>query len=201
MVIIAPPSAMFWSICPEIPNLNSADLNRSGSISDDLALSLAPDQPPGEQGQGDHADRKDEADRLGALLPGEDAQHQPAHPEDRQDGTDQVDLALPGVWHVLDQPAAEQHDRDDDDLEQECDAVRQERGDEAADQRTDGRRDRRRGADQGIRRLLGGTFEVAMDERLHRGQQERRTEAADDRPEDEDRSTLWPNAIARAPIA
>ncbi len=33
MVIIAPPSAMFWSICPEIPNLNSFDLNRSGSIS------------------------------------------------------------------------------------------------------------------------------------------------------------------------
>ena len=32
MVIITPPSATFWSSCPEIPNLNSIDLNRSGSM-------------------------------------------------------------------------------------------------------------------------------------------------------------------------
>ena len=35
--------------------------------------------------------------------------------------------------------------------------------------------------------LLGRAFEVAVDERLHRGQQQRRAEPADDRPEDDDR--------------
>ena len=33
MVIIAPPSATFWSSCPEIPSRNSLDVKRSGSIS------------------------------------------------------------------------------------------------------------------------------------------------------------------------
>ena len=47
--------------------------------------------------------------------------------------------------------------------------------------------DRRRGADQGVGLLLRRSLEVAVDQRLHRGQQQRRAEPADDRPEDDDR--------------
>jgi hypothetical protein len=36
---------------------------------------------------------------------------------------DRVDLARTGVRHVAHEPDARQHDRDDDDLEQERDAV------------------------------------------------------------------------------
>ena len=80
-----------------------------------------------------------------------------------------------------------QHDRDDDVLEQEPDAPRQVGGDEAAEQRSDRGGDRGRGTDQGVGLLLRRAFEVAVDQRLHRGQQERRAEPADHRPEDDDR--------------
>ena len=43
------------------------------------------------------------------------------------------------------------------------------------------------GADQRVDLLLRRALEVAVDQRLHRGQQQRRAEAADDRPEDDDR--------------
>ena len=74
-----------------------------------------------------------------------------------------------------------------DDLEDERDPPGQEGGDEAAEQRPDGGGDRRRGADQGVDLLLRRALEVAVDERLHRRQQQRRAEPADDRPEDDDR--------------
>ena len=141
------------------------------------------------------ADRQEQADGFAALLPDEDAQHQAAHAEDRQQRTDEVDLARAGVRRVTNESDARQHDRDDDDLEQERDAVGQECGDEAADQRSDGGCDRRGRAHQGVGRLLGGPLEVAVDERLHRGQQERRSEPTDDGPEDEDR----PSRSGRAP--
>ena len=67
------------------------------------------------------------------------------------------------------------------------DPPRQVGGDEAAEQRSDRGGDRRRGADQRVGLLLRGAFEVAVDQRLHRGQQQRRAEPADDRPEDDDR--------------
>ena len=41
--------------------------------------------------------------------------------------------------------------------------------------------------DQRVRLLAGRALEVAVDERLHRREQQRRAEAADDRPEDHDR--------------
>ena len=41
--------------------------------------------------------------------------------------------------------------------------------------------------DQRVGPLLRGALEVAVDQRLHRGQQQRRAEPADDRPEDDDR--------------
>jgi hypothetical protein len=43
--------------------------------------------------------------------------------------------------------------------------------------------------------------EVAVDQRLHRREQHRRAEAADDGPEHDDRREAWANAIASAPVA
>ena len=56
-----------------------------------------------------------------------------------------------------------------------------------SEQRPDRGGDRGRRADQRVRLLLRRALEVAVDQRLHRGQQERRAEPADDRPEDDDR--------------
>ena len=74
-----------------------------------------------------------------------------------------------------------------DDLEHEPDAPRQEGGDEAAEQRSDRCGDRRRGPDQGVDPLLSRSLEVAVDEGLHGGQQERRADPTEHRPEDDDR--------------
>ena len=60
-------------------------------------------------------------------------------------------------------------------------------GDEPAEERADGSGDRCRGADQRVGLLPGSPLEVAVDERLHGRQQEGGPEAADDRPEDDDR--------------
>ena len=84
-------------------------------------------------------------------------------------------------------PSAREDDGDDDELQEEADAPRQERRDEPADQRPDGRGDGRRGANERVDTLLFGALEVAVDERLHRRQQQRSAEAAEDRPEDDDR--------------
>ena len=81
----------------------------------------------------------------------------------------------------------DKHHADDHDLERETDPPRQIGRDEPAEQRPDRGRDRGRGTDQRVRLRAGRAFEVAVDERLHRGQQERRAETADDRPEDDDR--------------
>ena len=59
--------------------------------------------------------------------------------------------------------------------------------DESTEQRSDRRRDRRRGSDQGIDPLLGGTFEVAVDQGLHRRHHERCAEPTDHGPEHDDR--------------
>jgi hypothetical protein len=42
------------------------------------------------------------------------------------------------------------------------------------------------GADQRVHLLLRVAGEVAVDQRLHRGQEQRRSQATDDRPEDDD---------------
>ena len=55
-------------------------------------------------------------------------------------------------------------------------------------ERPDGGGDGGGGADQRVDPLLGGALEVAVDERLHRGQQQRRAESAADGPEDDDRA-------------
>ena len=108
MVIITPPSATFWSSCPEIPNLNSIDLKRSGSMRVGLPSRFRRTSHQAKPRQRDDADRQEQGDGFATLLPDEDAQHQSAHPEHRQERTDEVDLPWPGVRHVLDQPAAQQ---------------------------------------------------------------------------------------------
>ena len=96
----------------------------------------------------------------------------PPMPKHGEDGADGVDAARPGVRHVAHLLDAGQHDGDDHRLEQEADAPRQVGGDEPAEQRSDGGGDRGRGPDQGVDLLLRGAFEVAVDERLHGGQEQ-----------------------------
>ena len=152
-----------------------------------LPLALAVDEPVAERSQSDRADDQECRDRLPALLPHEDAQDEAAHPEHRKHGSDRIDVSRSGVGHVADATDTRQHDPDDHDLEREADAPRQEGRDEPAEQGPHRGRDRRRCTDQGVDPLLGRPFEVAVDEGLHRGQQQRGTEPADHGPEDDDR--------------
>ena len=71
---------------------------------------------------------------------------------------------------------------------EERDPPRQVGGDEPSQQGPHRRGDCRRRPHQRVRLLLRRALEVAVDQRLHRGQQERRTQSTDDRPEDDDRS-------------
>jgi hypothetical protein len=128
-----PPSAICWSIWFVIPSRKIFEPNRVGSISAGLAVPLAPHEPGGQQGHGDHADQQQRGDGLAALLPHEDAEHDAAHAEHRQDGTDRVDVAIARVGRIAHPLDVEQDDRDDHDLEREPHAPREVRGDEAAE--------------------------------------------------------------------
>ena len=175
--IIAPPSAICCIICWEMPIRKGLDRNRSGSSSVSFPCRRRVHEPVGQRRQRDGADHQQRADRLAALLPHEDAEHDAAHAEHGEDGADGVDAARPGVRHVAHLLDPRQHDGDDHGLEQEADAPRQVGGDEPSEQRPDGGGDRRRGTDQRVDLLLRGAFEVAVDERLH-GRQERATRRA-----------------------
>ena len=126
-------------------------------------------------------------DRLAALLPHEDADDEAAHADHGEKRSDYVDRPITGVRHVPDAAASQQHDRDDERLDQEPDAPRQERRDEASDQRPDRSGDRPRRTDQREDLRARLSFEVAVDQRLHRREIERGAEPAEDRPEDDDR--------------
>src|SRR4029079_2803494 len=108
-----------------------------------LAGPLAPGEPAGERQERDDADRQQQPDELPALLPHEDSDNQTAQPDRGEQGAADVDGPIAGVRNVLDQSEAAEDHRDDDDLEQEADAPREEGGQEAAEQRTDRRGDRR----------------------------------------------------------
>ena len=153
----------------------------------DLLGALAAEQPPGQRAQRHGADGHEQQHELAALLPDQDAEHDTTHADDRQHRADDVDLARAGVRHVLDQPDLAEHDRDDDDLEGEADPPGQVGGHEATEQRADRGGDGGRGTDHGVGLLLRRAGEVAVHEGLHRRQQQRRPEPADDRPEDDDR--------------
>ena len=152
-----------------------------------LPLALAPREPEDQPRHGNGTDRQERADGFAAFLPHQDAEHDPAHAQDGEHRADGVNTPGPCVGRVADEPDVEKDDRDDDDLEQEPDAPRQIGGDEPAEQRADGRGDGGRRPDQGVGLLLGRALEVAVDERLHGGQQERRADPAHNRPEDDDR--------------
>ena len=147
-------------------------------------------EPPDERPERDRAHGDESADGPSAFLPDEDPEHDAAHPDRREDRADDVDSPVPGVRDVVDELAAHEHDRDDHDLAAERDAPGEVRRDEASEQRPDGGRDRRRGSDERVRLSLHRPLEVAVDERLHRGKQERCSEASDDRPEDHDRQQV-----------
>ena len=152
-----------------------------------LPFTFAAHEPPGQQRERDRADRHQEPDELASFLPHQDPEDEAAHAEDGEDRADQVDLPRPGVGDVVNELDLGQHDRDHDDLEREADPPRQEGGHEATQQRPYRSRDRGRRPDQRVRLLPGRSLKVAVDQRLHRGQQQRRAQPADNRPEDDDR--------------
>ena len=152
-----------------------------------LASPLSAHQPPDQCPHGEGADRDEGGDRLPSLLPREDAQHDAAHAEDGQHRAAHVDASIAGVRDVANAFDVQQHGRDDDDLEEEPHPPRQVRGDEAAEQRSDGGGDRRGGADLRVDPPLSGPFEVAVDQGLHGGEQQRGSEPTDDGPEEDDR--------------
>ena len=185
--IIAPPSATCWSSWPEIPRRNIFERNRSGSIRASLPArfrrtshqaSSASDTAP-MASSAPTASPPSCHTRMPRTRP-------PMPKTDRTAPTRSMPRS-PVYGHVPDPADPGQDDRDDDQLEREADAPRQEGRDEPAEQRADGGRDGGRGADERVDPLLVGALEVAVDERLHRGEQERRAEAAEDRPEDDDR--------------
>ena len=150
--IIVPPRAICCSSCPLTPDWKSLERNRAGSISVALPRFLRLHEPPGEAGHRDDPEPDQQCDVLAALLPHQDAEHDAAHADDRQHRAAPVDDSGAGVLRVFDETDAGQHDRDDDRLERESDALRPERRDEAAEQRTDGGGDGGRSADERVHR-------------------------------------------------
>jgi hypothetical protein len=155
-----------------------------------LPLSLSPPQPVRERSERQDAEPDDEPNEFASLLPHEDAEHDAAHPDDGEDRADGVDTTGPGVRHVPHEPDAGQNDRDDGVLEQKGDAPRQIGGDESSEQWSNRGCNRSGGPHECICLLLGRSLEVAVDERLHGRQQERRADPTDDRPEDDDRDQV-----------
>jgi hypothetical protein len=90
----------------------------------------------------------------------------------------------------VDELEAREHDGDDHCFAGECHAPGEEGRDEAAQQRADSGGNRGSGTHKRIRLPLHRPCEVAVDEGLHRREQERCAEAADDRPEDHDREQV-----------
>ena len=93
--IIRPPRAICCSVCDEIPRRKYFDANRPGVDQRQLVLALAPHQPPHERAESDDADRDQRSDRLAALLPDEDPEHDTAHAERGEDRADDVEPPVP----------------------------------------------------------------------------------------------------------
>jgi hypothetical protein len=159
----------------------------AAAASPDGTLAFALHEPPGKRSESDDADREQRPDRSAALLPDEDPEHDPAHPDRGEDRAHDVDPPVARVRDVVDAPAADQHDRDDHDLTGERDSPGEEGRDEATDERADRGGDRGGRADERVRLPLHRALEIAVNQRLHRRQEERGAEAADHGPEDHDR--------------
>ena len=169
------------------PKVNGLEANSDGSIRVGLPSRLRRMSQYTRVPIAARPNREQRRDRFAALLPDQDAEHQAAHPEDGEDRADDVDGPIACVGHIADQPAPGQDDRDDHRFEQEPDAPRQHGCDEATDQGSDCGGDRTRGPDQGEDLRPHLAFEVAVDQRLHRGEIERGAKPPDDGPEDDDR--------------
>ena len=167
---------------PEVLGLEEARVDQGG-----LALALAARQPPSQRHQSDRAGAHQRTDRSSSVFPDEDPEHDPAHADRGEDRADDVHLPRAGVRDVVDEPHSEQDDPDDHELAKEADPPGEIGGDQAAEQGADGGGDRGRGADERVGLALHRSLEVAVNERLHRGQEERGSETADDRPADDDR--------------
>ena len=152
-----------------------------------LALALASDEPVHQAHHRSRADREEQRDGLAALLPREDPDDEAAHADHREERPRNVDRPVSGVGHVTDAAAPQKDDCDDERLDHEPDAPRQERRDQASDQGTDRSGNRSRRTDQREHLRAGLPLEVAVDQRLHRREVKRGAQPAEDRPEDDDR--------------
>ena len=165
------------------------DVNRSGSSSVGRALracAAAATRPAPPSATAPTS--MSSADGLAALLPDQDAEHDAAHAERptgprrrRRPAADRC-RARRGPARCPDSTTAMITASSRKPTRQDRKVVMN-----AAEQRPDRGGDRRRGADQRVDLLLRRALEVAVDQRLHRRQQQRRAEPADDRPEDDDR--------------
>src|SRR6476646_6130459 len=120
-----------------------------------LSIAFAADEPPGQRGQSHRSDGYERADFVAPFLPHEDAEHDSAHAEHRQEGADEIDLPRAQVRHVLDETDLAEYDGDDDGLQPESDSPREISRYEPAEQRPDGGGDGGGRADQRVRLLLG----------------------------------------------
>ena len=141
-----------------MPSRKYFDSKRPASISAGLPSRLRLHEPPGERPEGDDADGDEDDDGLAALLPDEDPEHDSSHAHGREDRADDVHASRPGVRHVVDEPAAYEHDRDDHDLAEERDPPGEVGRDEAADERPDRGGDRRGSTDERVGAPLHGAL-------------------------------------------
>ena len=125
--------------------------NRSGSISVGLPCRLRRTSHQPSPTIATAPTAMSDADGLAALLPDEDAEHDAAHADHRQDRADDVERRAARCRGRRGRARCPTARCDDDRLEEEGDAPRQVGGDEAADQRPDGGGDRGRRPDQRVR--------------------------------------------------
>ena len=109
--IIAPPKRDLLHHLLADPDPEVREPEQVGIEQGQLAGALAFDEPPRQQRERDRADRHEQHDRLAAFLPHEDAEHDAAHADDGQHGTDRVDVARTGVLDVADELHARQAPR------------------------------------------------------------------------------------------
>jgi hypothetical protein len=102
-----------------------------------LAFTPPADEPVHQGCHRGCSDREQSPDELAAGLPDQDADHEPAHAHNGEDGAHHVHGARPRVGHVANQPAPRQDDRNDDRLEEKPYAPRHERREKAPHQRAD----------------------------------------------------------------
>ena len=129
-----------------------------------FTLPFATDKPAGKTSERDCAADQDRQHILSALLPDQNAEHDAAHAQDREERTHDVYLSPARIRHVMHQLDAGEHDTDDHYLEQKGDSPGEIGGYEPAQQRSDRGRDGGSCTDECIDPLLRCSLEVAVDE-------------------------------------